>query len=91
MRSWRKWISSQVPTGVCAFCTNSVFTFLNFKHPQLLVAMFLTLVNDCSGLGLALNLREFPLTALCAVGGNGLFRRSLPVCAHLAQTKRLQF
>ena len=34
---------------------------------------------DCSGLGLALNLREFPLTALCAVAGKknyfaGLYR-----------------
>ena len=45
MRSWRKWISSQDSTGLCAFCTNGVFTFLRSPHPQLLVAMFLTLVQ----------------------------------------------
>ena len=43
MRRWRKWISSQVPTFLCAFCTNGVFTFLRSPHPQLLVAMFLAL------------------------------------------------
>ena len=45
MRSWRKWITSQVSTGLCAYCTNGVFTFLRSPHPQLLVAMFLTLVQ----------------------------------------------
>ena len=45
MRSCKKLITSQVPTGLCAFCTNSVFTFLNFPHPQFLVAMLLALVQ----------------------------------------------
>ena len=45
MRLSKKWIISQVPTGLCAFCTNSVFTFLNSPHPQLLVAMLLALVQ----------------------------------------------
>ena len=45
MRSCKKLITSQVPTGLCGFCTNSVFTFLNFPHPQLLVAMLLALVQ----------------------------------------------
>ena len=45
MRRWRKWINSEVPTGLCAFCTNSVFTFLSSPHTQLLVAMFLALVQ----------------------------------------------
>ena len=45
MRRCKKLITSQVPTGLCAFCTNSVFTFLRSPHPQLLVTMFLTLVQ----------------------------------------------
>ena len=45
MRSCKKLINSEVPTGLCAFCTNGVFTFLSSPHPQLLVAMFLALVQ----------------------------------------------
>ena len=45
MRRGMKWIISQIPTGFCAFCTNSVFTFLNFPHPRLLVAMLLALMQ----------------------------------------------
>ena len=45
MRRCRNWITSQVPTGLCAFCTNSVFTFMNSPHTQLLVAMLLALVQ----------------------------------------------
>ena len=45
MRCCKKLIISQVPTGLCTFCTNSVVTFLNSPHPQLLVAMLLALVQ----------------------------------------------
>ena len=45
MRRCRNRITSRVPTGLCAFCTNSVFTFLNSPYPQLLVGMLLALVQ----------------------------------------------
>ena len=45
MRHCKKLMNSQVPTGLCTFCTNSVFTFLNSPHTQLLVAMVLALVQ----------------------------------------------
>ena len=45
MRRGRKRIISQVRTGLCAFCTNPVFTFLNSPYPQLLVDMLLALVQ----------------------------------------------
>ena len=45
MRHCKKLITSQVPTGLCTFCTNSVFTFLNFPHPQFLVDILLALVQ----------------------------------------------
>ena len=45
MRRRRKRIISQVRTGLCAFCTNPVFTFLNSPYPQLLVDMLLALVQ----------------------------------------------
>ena len=38
-----------------------------------------------------MNLREFPLTALFAVEGKGLFRGPVPVCALFAQTQSLHF
>ena len=44
---------------------------------------------DYSLLGLAVILREFPLTALCAVTGIGLFCGSVPVCVRFAQTQSL--
>ena len=42
-------------------------------------------------LGLAVKLCEFPLSVVCVVAVNGLFRRSVPVCALLAQTQCLHF
>ena len=45
MRRCRNRITSRVPTGLCAFCTNSVFTFLNSPYPQRLVSMLLALVQ----------------------------------------------
>ena len=38
-----------------------------------------------------MKLREFPLTALCAVAGKGLLRGSVTVCALFAQTQPLHF
>ena len=35
--------------------------------------------------------RQFPLTALCAVAGDGLIRRFVPVCTLIAQTQGLHF
>ena len=93
MRLWRKFFISQVPTGLCAFCTNSMFTFLNFPHHKLLVAMLLALVQRLFRARFSRELAWIfiDVQALCAVGGNGLVRRSLPVCALFAQTQCLHF
>ena len=86
-----KRIILQVRTGLCAFCTNSVFAFLNSTYPQLLADMLLALVQRLFWLRLTGNLREFPLTDLCTEEGSGLFRRSVPVCPLFAQTQCLHF
>ena len=85
----RKWISSQVPTGLCAFCTNGVFAFLSSPHPQLLVAMFLALVQrlfrarvsrELARISIDVNIRRCKKlfisqvpTGLCAFCTNSMF------------------
>ena len=91
MRRCRKRTISLVCTGLYTVCTNSIFTFLNSPYPPLLVGMLLSLVQGLFRLDLAVNLREFPFTALCADAGKGLFRGSVPVCALFAQTQSLNF
>ena len=64
---------------------------MNSPYLQVLVSMLLALLKDYSVLGLAVNLREFPLAALYAVAGNGLFDGSVTGCALFAQTQDLHF
>ena len=89
MRNCKKLITSQVPTGLCAFCTNGVFTFLSYPHPQLLVAMLLALVQGLFRAGVSRELARISIevtmrrckklfisqvpTGLCAFCTNSMF------------------
>ena len=89
LRCCMKRIISQVRTGLYAFCTNSVFTFLNSPHLQLLVAVLLALVQRL--------FRARVSRELAWISIDGTMRRwkkcrgSLPVCALFAQTQCLHF
>ena len=63
---------------------------LRFWPPHSLSFLFICSLhwcNDCSGGGIAENLREFRFPALYGDGGGGPISELLPLCALIAQTE----
>ena len=66
-------------------------SFLNSSYLRFLLLRYLHWCKVCTGQDLGENLREFPLTALYAVVGDGHIGRPVMVCALFAPNKGIHF
>ena len=78
IRLCRRRICLRDRQGLYAFCTDWGFTIWNCPYPKVLVDMLFALVHL---LFRARFSREFPLTALYGVAGDGFVSRLVKVCA----------